>query len=59
MKNNLPYIQSKLISDAVKMRHRDHIRDDADHSSSAIIDKCINIHKKEYHQSANNKSINE
>lgn len=45
------------ISDDVKIRPREHVRDDAGHSSSAITDKYINIELRERHASAKKKSI--
>ena len=45
------------ISDDVKVRPREHVRDDAGHSSSAITDKYIDIERKARHQSAKNKII--
>ena len=45
------------ISDDVKVRPREHVRDDAGHSSSAITDKYIDIERKARHQSAKDKVI--
>lgn len=45
------------ISDDVKHRPREHVRDDAGHSSSAITDKYIDVELRERYQSARNKSI--
>ena len=45
------------ISDDVKHRPREHVRDDAGHSSSAITDKYIDIELRERHNSARNKKI--
>lgn len=45
------------ISDDVKHRPREHVRDDAGHSSSATTDKYIDIELKERHKSARNKPI--
>ena len=45
------------ISDDVKTRPREHVRDDAGHSSSAITDKYIDIELRERHQSAKRKRI--
>lgn len=45
------------ISDDVKIRPREHVRDDAGHSSSAITDKYIDIELKERHKSAKKKPI--
>jgi site-specific recombinase XerD len=43
------------ISDDVKHRPREHVRDDAGHSSSAITDKYIDIELRERHRSARDK----
>lgn len=45
------------ISDDVKHRPREHVRDDAGHSTSAITDKYIDIGLRERHASAKNKII--
>jgi site-specific recombinase XerD len=45
------------ISDDVKHRPREHVRDDAGHSSSAITDKYIDIELRERHSSAKYKPI--
>jgi len=45
------------ISDDVKIRPREHVRDDAGHSSSAITDKYIDVEKRERHRSAKRKQI--
>ena len=45
------------ISDDVKIRPREHVRDDAGHSSSAITDKYIDIELKERHKSAKSKPL--
>lgn len=45
------------ISNDVKFRPKEHVRDDAGHSSSAITDKYIDIDLKERHLSAKNKKI--
>lgn len=45
------------ISDDVKHRPREHVRDDAGHSSSATTDKYIDIELRERHRSAKNKPI--
>lgn len=47
------------ISDDVKTRPREHVRDDAGHSSSAITDKYIDIEKRERHRSAKKKQISD
>ena len=45
------------ISEDVKTRPREHVRDDAGHSSSAITDKYVDIELKERHKSAKKKLI--
>lgn len=45
------------ISDDVKQRPREHVRDDAGHSSGAITDKYIDIERRDRHASAKNKAI--
>jgi site-specific recombinase XerD len=45
------------ISEDVKTRPREHVRDDAGHGSSAITDKYIDIERRERHASAKNKPI--
>lgn len=47
------------ISEDVKIRPREHVRDDAGHSSSAITDKYIDIELRERHRSAKKKPISE
>lgn len=46
------------ISDDVKRRPREHVRDDAGHSSSAITDRYTDIDLRERHASAKKKLIN-
>ncbi len=45
------------ISDDVKIRPKEHVRDDAGHSSSAITDKYIDIELRERHKSAKAKPL--
>lgn len=45
------------ISDDVKIRPREHVRDDAGHSSSAITDKYIDVELRERNNSAKKKRI--
>jgi len=45
------------ISDDIKHRPREHVRDDAGHSSGAITDKYIDIELRERHRSAKHKLI--
>jgi len=46
------------ISDDVKIRSREHVRDDAGHSSSLITDRYIDIDSRERHKSARLKILN-
>ncbi|RUR13351.1 site-specific integrase [Legionella sp. km772] len=46
------------ISEDVKIRPREHVRDDAGHSSSATTDRYIDIEKQARYQSAQKKTIN-
>ena len=45
------------ISDDVKKRPGEHVRDDAGHSSSAITDRYIDVELRERNQSARKKNI--
>ncbi len=45
------------ISEDVKHRPREHVRDDAGHGSSAITDRYIDVERAERHASARNKQI--
>lgn len=45
------------ISDDVKLRPREHVRDDAGHASSATTDRYIDIELRERHNSGKNKQI--
>ncbi len=45
------------ISDDVKTRPREHVRDDAGHGSSAITDRYIDIELRERHRSGKSKTI--
>lgn len=45
------------ISEDVKIRPREHVRDDAGHSSSATTDRYIDIEKQARYQSARNKKL--
>jgi hypothetical protein len=45
------------ISDDVKIRPREHVRDDAGHSNSLITDRYIDIDSRERHQSAKYKQF--
>lgn len=46
------------ISEDVKFRPREHVRDDAGHGSSAITDRYIDVQMSERHASAKKKNIN-
>ncbi len=45
------------ISEDVKTRPREHVRDDAGHGSSAITDRYIDVERQQRHDSAKNKPI--
>lgn len=45
------------ISEDVRIRPREHVRDDAGHSSSATTDRYIDVEKQARHRSARNKQI--
>jgi hypothetical protein len=45
------------ISDDVKRRPREHVRDDACHNSSVTTDKYIDVELRSRHRSAKNKPI--
>ncbi len=45
------------ISEDVKHRPREHVRDDAGHGSSAITDRYIDVERAERHASARKKLI--
>ncbi len=45
------------ISDDVKIRPRERVRDDAGHSSGAITDRYIDVELRERHSSAKRKRI--
>lgn len=47
------------ISEYVKHRPREHVRDDAGHGSGAITDRYIDVNLKDRHQSAKQKIIKE
>lgn len=57
MEATVHWLRHTGISDDVKIRPREHVRDDAGHSSSAITDRYIDIERKERHNSAKNKRI--
>ena len=45
------------ISEDVKIRPREHVRDDAGHSSGSITDKYIDVELHKRHESARQKRI--
>lgn len=47
------------ISDDIKIRPREHVRDDAGHSSSTITDRYIDIELRERHRCARKKTISD
>jgi site-specific recombinase XerD len=55
MSATVHWLRHTGISDDVKIRPREHVRDDAGHSSGAITDKYIDIERKERHASARKK----
>ncbi len=57
MEATVHWLRHTGISDDVKHRPREHVRDDAGHSSSAITDKYIDIELRARHQSAKEKLI--
>lgn len=57
MEATVHWLRHTGISDDVKRRPREHVRDDAGHSSSAITDKYIDIELKERAKSAKNKPL--
>ncbi|MFN7097978.1 MAG: site-specific integrase, partial [Gammaproteobacteria bacterium] len=57
MSATVHWLRHTGISDDVKHRPREHVRDDAGHGSSAITDKYIDIELRARHASAKNKSI--
>jgi site-specific recombinase XerD len=57
MEATVHWLRHTGISDDVKHRPREHVRDDAGHSSSAITDKYIDIELRERHRSAKDKPL--
>jgi integrase len=57
MNATVHWLRHTGISDDVKHRPREHVRDDAGHSSGAITDKYIDVEMRERYKSAQNKSI--
>ena len=56
-KATVHWLRHTGISEDVKCRPREHVRDDAGHSSGAITDKYIDIERRERHASAKNKIL--
>ncbi|MBI5447243.1 MAG: tyrosine-type recombinase/integrase [Gammaproteobacteria bacterium] len=57
MSATVHWLRHTGISDDVKHRPREHVRDDAGHGSSAITDKYIDIELRERHASARKKQL--
>lgn len=57
MEATVHWLRHTGISDDVKHRPREHVRDDAGHSSSATTDKYIDVERRERHRSAKKKLI--
>ncbi len=57
MSATVHWLRHTGISDDVKVRPREHVRDDAGHSSSAVTDKYIDIELRERHQSKKRKKL--
>jgi site-specific recombinase XerD len=57
MEATVHWLRHTGISDDVKIRPREHVRDDAGHSSSAITDKYIDVELTERHASAKSKVL--
>jgi len=57
MSATVHWLRHTGISEDVKIRPREHVRDDAGHSSSAITDKYIDIELRARHASAKKKTI--
>ncbi len=57
MSATVHWLRHTGISEDVKTRPREHVRDDAGHSSSAITDKYIDIELRARHASAKSKTI--
>ncbi len=59
MEATVHWLRHTGISDDVKHRPREHVRDDAGHSSSMITDRYIDVDRRERHYSARKKKISE
>lgn len=57
MSATVHWLRHTGISDDVKFRPREHVRDDAGHASSAITDRYIDVELRERHASGKNKRI--
>jgi len=51
------WLRHTSISDDVKNRPREHVRDDAGHSSSAFTDRYVDVELRERQKSAKRKKI--
>lgn len=49
------WLRHTSISDDVKCKPCEHVRDNASHSSSQTTDRCIDIDSREWHQRDKNK----
>lgn len=59
MEATVHWLRHTGISDDVKHRPRDHVRDDAGHSSGLITDRYVDVDRRERHHSARKKRISE
>ena len=57
MNATVHWLRHTGISDDVKIRPREHVRDDAGHSSSAITDKYIDIELRDRHRTGKQKKL--
>ena len=57
MNATVHWLRHTGISDDVKIRPREHVRDDTGHSSSSITDKYIDVETRERYQSAKKKHM--
>ena len=59
MEATVHWLRHTGISDDVKHRPREHVRDDAGHGSGAITDRYIDVELKARHRTAKHKQIEE
>ena len=57
MNATVHWLRHTGISEDVKIRPREHVRDDAGHSSGSITDRYIDVELRERHQSAQKKKV--